>query len=61
MKRVILVLSAFAVVVLPTIGRDAQENLVRTVWMNEDNQHFYDGRYHGDEDMTVEGCRALVD
>lgn len=33
----------------------------KTVWMNEDNQHFYDGRYHGDEDMTVEGCRALVD
>ena len=33
----------------------------KTVWMNEDNQHFYDGKYHGDEDMTVEGCRALVD
>ncbi|MBO7166212.1 MAG: hypothetical protein J6V88_01640, partial [Kiritimatiellae bacterium] len=33
----------------------------KTVWMNEDNQHFYDGKYHGDEDMTVEGCRKLVD
>ena len=33
----------------------------KTVWMNEDNQHFYDGNFHGDEDMTVEGCRRLVD
>ena len=33
----------------------------KTVWMNEDNQHFYDGKYHGDEDMTAEGCRRLVD
>lgn len=31
----------------------------KTVWMNEDNQHFYD--HHGSEEMTAEGCRRLVD
>jgi len=33
----------------------------KTVWINEDNQHFYDARWHGDEDMTAAGCRRLVD
>ena len=29
------------------------------IWFNEDNEHFYGG-HHPAEDMTEEGCRALV-
>ena len=47
-----------SVALLATIAAADNRMPSKTVWMNEDNGHFYD---HPDEDMTVEGCRRLVD
>ena len=46
------------VALIATIAAAGNRMPSKTVWMNEDNGHFYD---HPDEDMTVEGCRRLVD
>ncbi len=32
---------------------------MKTIYFNEDNEHFY--RHHATDEMTVEGCRKLVD
>lgn len=58
MKRTLIGVSA---ILLTTFAYAATRTPSKTVWMNEDNGHFYDTDGHPDSDMTVEGCRRLVD
>lgn len=58
MKKTLIGASA---ILLSTLAFAAARTPSKTVWMNEDNGHFYDTDGHPDSDMTVEGCRRLVD
>ena len=52
-------LERIVVTALPARGGADAAAVAGTVWFNEDNEHFYGG-HHPAEDMTEEGCRALV-